>query len=210
MLYTRLHGLLLFFFFLMIRRPPRSTLFPYTTLFRSLHDHGAATDRAQGPHEARHEQEPRGSAAARDSQHGAVQAALPALRDAVVHDPPELQGPRSLDRPATAAVPAGARLAPRDRRLPGGQGDVQRDSAHGHGPGPRPRDPATDRGGGDRGRRQRLHQPAVPVRPQRRAPGGLGPRPHGGSVGASARTPPQGPRTRHADGPDQLDPVPTR
>src|SRR2546421_6645852 len=34
--------LYLFFFFLMIRRPPRSTLFPYTTLFRSvdatLHD----------------------------------------------------------------------------------------------------------------------------------------------------------------------------
>src|SRR5262245_66481079 len=30
--YVYLH---LFFFFLMIRRPPRSTLFPYTTLFRS-------------------------------------------------------------------------------------------------------------------------------------------------------------------------------
>src|SRR3712207_9421097 len=29
------------FFFLMIRRPPRSTLFPYTTLFRS-HPHGRA------------------------------------------------------------------------------------------------------------------------------------------------------------------------
>src|SRR2546430_3588651 len=28
-------SLALFFFFLMIRRPPRSTLFPYTTLFRS-------------------------------------------------------------------------------------------------------------------------------------------------------------------------------
>src|SRR3712207_6886412 len=27
-----------FFFFLMIRRPPRSTLFPYTTLFRSLEE----------------------------------------------------------------------------------------------------------------------------------------------------------------------------
>src|SRR2546429_4119544 len=27
---------MLFFFFLMIRRPPRSTLFPYTMLFRSL------------------------------------------------------------------------------------------------------------------------------------------------------------------------------
>src|SRR5258708_22093783 len=26
-----------YFFFLMIRRPPRSTLFPYTTLFRSPH-----------------------------------------------------------------------------------------------------------------------------------------------------------------------------
>src|SRR3989442_8654488 len=30
-----MHFLFLFFFFLMIRRPPRSTLFPYTTLFRS-------------------------------------------------------------------------------------------------------------------------------------------------------------------------------
>src|SRR5712675_3353146 len=30
-----IHSLWLFFFFLMIRRPPRSTLFPYTTLFRS-------------------------------------------------------------------------------------------------------------------------------------------------------------------------------
>src|SRR3712207_8590541 len=29
------------FFFLMIRRPPRSTLFPYTTLFRSLAPFGA-------------------------------------------------------------------------------------------------------------------------------------------------------------------------
>src|SRR5438034_4676613 len=28
------------FFFLMIRRPPRSTLFPYTTLFRSRDGHG--------------------------------------------------------------------------------------------------------------------------------------------------------------------------
>src|SRR2546426_1492262 len=28
-------SIVLFFFFLMIRRPPRSTLFPYTTLFRS-------------------------------------------------------------------------------------------------------------------------------------------------------------------------------
>src|SRR6266487_1316603 len=35
-----MHALLFscFFFFLMIRRPPRSTLFPYTTLFRSCPD----------------------------------------------------------------------------------------------------------------------------------------------------------------------------
>src|SRR6266567_7732952 len=31
----RYHFFRSFFFFLMIRRPPRSTLFPYTTLFRS-------------------------------------------------------------------------------------------------------------------------------------------------------------------------------
>src|ERR1051326_8793750 len=31
------------FFFLMIRRPPRSTLFPYTTLFRSSHSQELST-----------------------------------------------------------------------------------------------------------------------------------------------------------------------
>src|SRR2546427_12212799 len=33
--YRYFSAVFLFFFFLMIRRPPRSTLFPYTTLFRS-------------------------------------------------------------------------------------------------------------------------------------------------------------------------------
>src|SRR5437773_5992375 len=42
-------GLLLFLFFLVIRRPPRSTLFPYTTLFRSLHRRrGARARRVRG------------------------------------------------------------------------------------------------------------------------------------------------------------------
>src|SRR3989442_11900587 len=36
------------FFFLMIRRPPRSTLFPYTTLFRSQLPRGAIA-RGSGP-----------------------------------------------------------------------------------------------------------------------------------------------------------------
>src|SRR5439155_21065196 len=34
-LYTKYNSFNLQFFFLLIRRPPRSTLFPYTTLFRS-------------------------------------------------------------------------------------------------------------------------------------------------------------------------------
>src|SRR5215203_7212654 len=40
----------LFFFFLMIRRPPRSTLFPYTTLFRSR---ALGQGRARREHPAR-------------------------------------------------------------------------------------------------------------------------------------------------------------
>src|SRR5690242_21682489 len=57
-------SLFLFFFFLMIRRPPRSTLFPYTTLFRS---------------KSRHDQSPRHKAClhhitdAAIDQHGGIQ-----------------------------------------------------------------------------------------------------------------------------------------
>src|SRR6202012_6208219 len=36
-------------FFLMIRRPPRSTLFPYTTLFRSGRRRRAPAGRGRGP-----------------------------------------------------------------------------------------------------------------------------------------------------------------
>src|SRR5437660_6949671 len=35
LLVSRFRAFCLLFFFLMLRRPPRSTLFPYTTLFRS-------------------------------------------------------------------------------------------------------------------------------------------------------------------------------
>src|SRR3712207_6903138 len=50
---------MLIFFFLMIRRPPRSTLFPYTTLFRSLlpvgdHAEGRARDHLDAAHAPRH------------------------------------------------------------------------------------------------------------------------------------------------------------
>src|SRR2546430_11992607 len=39
---------LIYFFFLMIRRPPRSTLFPYTTLFRSRDRHRRLGARGTG------------------------------------------------------------------------------------------------------------------------------------------------------------------
>src|SRR2546427_5637786 len=43
---------MLFFFFLMIRRPPRSTLFPYTTLFRSSVEGDFAKGDVAGSREA--------------------------------------------------------------------------------------------------------------------------------------------------------------
>src|SRR3712207_7913770 len=45
---------MMLYFFLMIRRPPRSTLFPYTTLFRSVGDDEAEEwDRADAHHDDR-------------------------------------------------------------------------------------------------------------------------------------------------------------
>src|SRR2546430_7550992 len=46
----------MFFFFLMIRRPPRSTLFPYTTLFRSVATARLAARHATAEDDARLEQ----------------------------------------------------------------------------------------------------------------------------------------------------------
>src|SRR3989475_12050210 len=61
------------FFFLMIRRPPRSTLFPYTTLFRSqIQDQGDA--------ERSFDQNLQGSVAVGDRR-----ASLDALRIATLH-----------------------------------------------------------------------------------------------------------------------------
>src|SRR2546429_4059978 len=44
---------MLCFFFLMIRRPPRSTLFPYTTLFRSQREQSTGAQRRQDPRRLR-------------------------------------------------------------------------------------------------------------------------------------------------------------
>src|SRR2546430_11416158 len=55
-----------FFFFLMIRRPPRSTLFPYTTLFRSGAQSSGRRGRTPG-------------AAAQHHLRGVIFPALPAI-----------------------------------------------------------------------------------------------------------------------------------
>src|SRR5882757_10296242 len=57
------HSLFVFFFFLMIRRPPRSTLFPYTTLFRSC------PSRAAPPRLARTGRRAAGRPRARSEEH---------------------------------------------------------------------------------------------------------------------------------------------
>src|SRR2546422_11774241 len=55
------------FFFLMIRRPPRSTLFPYTTLFRSRRfDHGPCRE---VPHDAHGHEEARRRSGAGGARH---------------------------------------------------------------------------------------------------------------------------------------------
>src|SRR3712207_7694345 len=53
------------FFFLMIRRPPRSTLFPYTTLFRSGEKGYRANDAQHGQRDGRYRDD-QGGAAHRD------------------------------------------------------------------------------------------------------------------------------------------------
>src|SRR2546425_7361225 len=62
--------MVIFFFFLMIRRPPRSTLFPYTTLFRSsrpVRNHSGGPGQPLGPRTG-------------ESDRGARGASLPAGR----------------------------------------------------------------------------------------------------------------------------------
>src|SRR3712207_6962324 len=60
-----------YFFFLMIRRPPRSTLFPYTTLFRSVHP--ARAGPALRPRRARADAQSAQRRALRDAALGAAE-----------------------------------------------------------------------------------------------------------------------------------------
>src|SRR2546426_7619003 len=69
------------FFFLMIRRPPRSTLFPYTTLFRSSRHPERGADPAAG----------RGGVVRGGAQQGAG-------GHGPQHDSPDVGGPDAYDR----------------------------------------------------------------------------------------------------------------
>src|SRR6266540_7093292 len=100
-------GLYVFFFFLLIRRPPRSTLFPYTTLFRSRRAAGAPG--AAGWRGPRH-------AAAGGAGQGAG-AAAELLRAVLLlprRRPGRAAGQTDHPRPGRHGPPAGAL-----RRLPG-------------------------------------------------------------------------------------------
>src|SRR5438270_12577074 len=71
-----MHALELFFFILMLRPPPTSTLFPYTTLFRST---GRAT-RQYGQYQSRAALRHRGIAVARPAPAGAAAREAGAVR----------------------------------------------------------------------------------------------------------------------------------
>src|SRR5256885_12184792 len=78
------------FFFLMIRRPPRSTLFPYTTLFRSHDGPDAGAARREADREATPRDEP-----FHDRREMVRRAAWPRGRRSEEHTS-ELQSPCNL------------------------------------------------------------------------------------------------------------------
>src|SRR5215208_2684789 len=64
-------GASFFFFFLMIRRPPRSTLFPYTTLFRSPRPRpGRPAGQGRAPGDHRLKREPGNAADEHEGEEG--------------------------------------------------------------------------------------------------------------------------------------------
>src|SRR6267143_1773036 len=167
-----------FFFFLMIRRPPRSTLFPYTTLFRS------PRHRRPAAHDPAHERQRGGL-----RQRAALPRARPAIRRAV----PLLRRPRGHRRlrqlhprapPRQRAVArAAAELAQagglRDERVAGHRLPARRDGRREEGHGHRPRRAARRRArpvaadvlGGHRARRIRRRTIAVAAGGRGRQPG---------------------------------------
>src|SRR3989449_5129896 len=131
-----------FFFFLMIRRPPRSTLFPYTTLFRS-----------QGGRAVHARDESQGVAVQDPAQH--VPERVPARAEQSGQRRARHRGPRGARGRRRPLAPRrhGARPAQEDRGRGdrGGADDAVGRGAHGDLAGPR----GAHRGGGRPGRRLR-------------------------------------------------------
>src|SRR2546429_1979000 len=101
----------------MIRRPPRSTLFPYTTLFRSARDLSAREVRSQNRRRLCHDGEGSGSADRKstrlNSSHGYISYAVFCLKKKKktttgVPRTAETPGGR---RPAIPSLPLSARRA---------------------------------------------------------------------------------------------------
>src|SRR6266542_1259123 len=112
-----------FFFFLMIRRPPISTLFPYTTLFRSGGRRPAERHLAGAGRRAEDRLAGHGGRAARAAQEQAVDVGVVA-RDVVGRDPNDAARP-DVDRemePGAGVVRAGHRDRPGSRAV--GDGHV--------------------------------------------------------------------------------------
>src|SRR2546426_6970394 len=83
------------FFFLMIRRPPRSTLFPYTTLFRSKVDTGSPG--REVAEQLRHERRSDDGREAVEAGHAPLQLSLRVRRDLRSEEhTSELQSPCNL------------------------------------------------------------------------------------------------------------------
>src|SRR5687768_18148737 len=105
------------FFFLMIRRPPRSTLFPYTTLFRSrLPGAPFPSSRDAMSHRAgaRFLEGDRGAARDRkstrlNSSHGYISYAVFCLKKKNVHEHPARQ--HQIDARRVTKVPRQAEVA---------------------------------------------------------------------------------------------------
>src|SRR3982750_4963177 len=95
----------LYFFFLMIRRPPRSTLFPYTTLFRSVvlrEEVRSGVGRRRG--------EPRGQADRKstrlNSSHDQISYAVFCLKKKHTPDPTCTPAPVSSSAYSSSSQPA--------------------------------------------------------------------------------------------------------
>src|SRR6266487_4824312 len=96
--------LFLFFFFLMIRRPPRSTLFPYTTLFRSP---GRGAARGHRPdHPARHPGDRKSTRL--NSSHPSISYAVFCLKKKKKHQTKHVQQKRMLEEGTVADERDGA------------------------------------------------------------------------------------------------------